>query len=190
MKGLKRQDTNLNNSIGPNILTDDKTALNYLALAWCITGYNDNGTIKNITSDKALRAYRLYENKDNEKKKSTKKITLKNEEFLIENVKTGEVIKIIGGENVEKEIGIKAEYISAYSKHKMKYKKTYLIHRPNPSDSLRRKIIILKNTVTGETKEFRGFKDVAKFLKVGESSIRYYKRINKIINGWKVESIN
>ncbi len=57
---LKRVDSNFNNSLGPS-LHDDLTALNYLAFARCIAGYEINGQVKYITVNESLDIYKLHE---------------------------------------------------------------------------------------------------------------------------------
>lgn len=57
---LIRQISGYNNSIGPS-LEDDLTALNYLAFARCIAGYEINGQVKYITVNESLDIYKLHE---------------------------------------------------------------------------------------------------------------------------------
>lgn len=57
---LIRTSNNFNNSIGPS-LEDDLIALNYLAFARCIAGYEINGQVKYITVNESLDIYKLHE---------------------------------------------------------------------------------------------------------------------------------
>ncbi len=56
---LIRSSNEFNNSIGPS-LEDDLTALNYLAFARCIAGYEVNGQVRYISVDKMLDVYKLH----------------------------------------------------------------------------------------------------------------------------------
>lgn len=56
---LIRTSNNFNNSIGPS-LEDDLIALNYLAFARCVAGYEVNGEVRYISVDKILDVYKLH----------------------------------------------------------------------------------------------------------------------------------
>lgn len=58
---LKRADRSFYNSLGPNVYNDDKTALNYRALARCIAGFEVNGVVKFTSVDRALNEFYLYD---------------------------------------------------------------------------------------------------------------------------------
>ena len=57
---LIRQISEHNNSIGPS-LEDDLIALNYLAFARCVAGYEVDGTVRYISVDKTLDVYKLHD---------------------------------------------------------------------------------------------------------------------------------
>ena len=61
MKMLKRSDRSFNNSLGPNVYSDDKTALNYKALAYCIAGYKINNKRRYTSVNNICRAFGLFD---------------------------------------------------------------------------------------------------------------------------------
>lgn len=76
---LIRQISEHNNSIAPS-LEDDLVALNYIAFARCIAGYEVNGQVRYISVDKMLDVYKLHnrnyieyaEHKENYKRRKLK----------------------------------------------------------------------------------------------------------------------
>lgn len=57
---LIRISNDFNNSLGPSV-HDSLTALNYIALARCIAGYEVNGKVRYISVDKTLDVYKLHD---------------------------------------------------------------------------------------------------------------------------------
>ena len=58
---LKRADRSFNNSLGPNVYSDDKTALNYKALAYCIAGCKINNKRRYASVNNICRAFGLFD---------------------------------------------------------------------------------------------------------------------------------
>ena len=130
MKMLKRADRSFNNSLGPNVYSDDKTALNYKALAYCIAGYKINNKRRYISVNNICRAFGLFD--PNEEKvnlmlkeklkdeaKEMKRLGLnirsnKNLKYIVENIKTGEKTECAGLIGVSSLIGITYDNISGY----------------------------------------------------------------------------
>lgn len=83
-----------NNSLGPNVLEDDITLKNYLALAKCIVGVkNADGKIRYPGVSTSCRSYKLYEvNVDKRKPVPGGRA------ITATNVKTGEIIEFKNAE--------------------------------------------------------------------------------------------
>ena len=98
---LKVEDRKLYNSLGPNVYNDDKTADNYKALAYCIAGIEIDNKILYASVDQACRAFNLF-NVNSNKIYTTKGDSImrcnKNLKYIVENIKTGEKIALIGKE--------------------------------------------------------------------------------------------
>lgn len=127
---LKRADRSFNNSLGPNVYSDDKTALNYKALAYCIAGCKINNKRRYASVNNICRAFGLFD--PNEEKvnlmlkeklkdeaKEMKRLGLnirsnKNLKYIVENIKTGEKTECAGLIGVSSLIGITYDNISSY----------------------------------------------------------------------------
>ena len=207
MKMLKRADRSFNNSLGPNVYSDDKTALNYKALAYCIAGYKINNKRRYTSVNNICRAFGLLdpnEEKVNEiikeklkdEAKEIKRLGLnvrsnKNLKYIVENIKTGEKTECAGLIGVSSLIGITYDNISGYISKGAVYKKTYKIYRVGEASKISNiRAVKITNVKTNEVKKFESLKLAAKFINIAPSSVSYNMKRNQPARGWKVEFID
>lgn len=207
MKMLKRADRSFNNSLGPNVYSDDKTALNYKALAYCIAGYKINNKRRYTSVNNICRAFGLFdpnEEKVNEiikeklkdEAKEIKRLGLnvrsnKNLKYIVENIKTGEKTECAGLIGVSSLIGITYDNISGYISKWAVYKKTYKIYRVGEASKISNiRAVKITNVKTNEVKKFESLKLAAKFINIAPSSVSYNMKRNQPARGWKVEFID
>ena len=207
MKMLKRSDRSFNNSLGPNVYSDDKTALNYKALAYCIAGYKINNKRRYISVNNICRAFGLFD--PNEEKvnlmlkeklkdeaKEMKRLGLnirsnKNLKYIVENIKTGEKTECAGLIGVSSLIGITYDNISGYISKGAVYRKTYKIYRVGEASKISNiRAVKITNVKTNEVKKFESLKLAAKFINIAPSSVSYNMKRNQPARGWKVEFID
>lgn len=207
MKMLKRSDRSFNNSLGPNVYSDDKTALNYKALAYCIAGCKINNKRRYASVNNICRAFGLFD--PNEEKvnlmlkeklkdeaKEIKRLGLnvrsnKNLKYIVENIKTGEKIECAGLIGVSSLIGITYDNISGYISKGAVYKKTYKIYRVGEASKISNiRAVKITNVKTNEVKKFESLKLAAKFINIAPSSVSYNMKRNQPARGWKVEFID
>ena len=204
---LKRADRSFNNSLGPNVYSDDKTALNYKALAYCIAGCKINNKRRYASVNNICRAFGLFD--PNEEKvnlmlkeklkdeaKEMKRLGLnirsnKNLKYIVENIKTGEKTECAGLIGVSSLIGITYDNISGYISKGAVYKKTYKIYRVGEASKISNiRAVKITNVKTNEVKEFESLKSAAKFINIAPSSVTYNMKRNQPARGWKVEFID
>ena len=204
---LKRADSNFNNSLGPNVYSDDKTALNYKALAYCIAGCKINNKRRYASVNNICRAFGLFD--PNEEKvnlmlkeklkdeaKEIKRLGLnvrsnKNLKYIVENIKTGEKTECAGLIGVSSLIGITYDNISGYISKGAVYKKTYKIYRVGEASKISNiRAVKITNVKTNEVKKFESLKSAAKFINIAPSSVTYNMKRNQPARGWKVEFID
>ena len=207
MKMLKRADRSFNNSLGPNVYSDDKTALNYKALAYCIAGCKINNKRRYTSVNNICRAFGLFdpnEEKVNEiikeklkdEAKEIKRLGLnvrsnKNLKYIVENIKTGEKTECAGLIGVSSLIGITYDNISGYISKGAVYKKTYKIYRVGEASKISNiRAVKITNVKTNEVKKFESLKLAAKFINIAPSSVSYNMKRNQPARGWKVEFID
>ena len=207
MKMLKRSDRSFNNSLGPNVYSDDKTALNYKALAYCIAGCKINNKRRYTSVNNICRAFGLFdpnEEKVNEiikeklkdEAKEIKRLGLnvrsnKNLKYIVENIKTGEKTECAGLIGVSSLIGITYDNISGYISKGAVYKKTYKIYRVGEASKISNiRAVKITNVKTNEVKKFESLKLAAKFINIAPSSVSYNMKRNQPARGWKVEFID
>lgn len=207
MKMLKRSDRSFNNSLGPNVYSDDKTALNYKTLAYCIAGYKINNkrrytSVNNICRDFGLfdpneeRANQILKEELKEEAKEIKRLGLnvrsnKNLKYIVENIKTGEKTECAGLIGVSSLIGITYDNISGYISKGAVYKKTYKIYRVGEASKISNiRAVKITNVKTNEVKKFESLKLAAKFINIAPSSVSYNMKRNQPARGWKVEFID
>ena len=207
MKMLKRADRSFNNSLGPNVYSDDKTALNYKALAYCIAGCKINNKRRYASVNNICRAFGLFdpnEEKVNEiikeklkdEAKEIKRLGLnvrsnKNLKYIVENIKTGEKTECAGLIGVSSLIGITYDNISGYISKGAVYKKTYKIYRVGEASKISNiRAVKITNVKTNEVKKFESLKLAAKFINIAPSSVSYNMKRNQPARGWKVEFID
>lgn len=207
MKMLKRSDRSFNNSLGPNVYSDDKTALNYKALAYCIAGCKINNKRRYASVNNICRAFGLFD--PNEEKvnlmlkeklkdeaKEMKRLGLnirsnKNLRYIVENIKTGEKTECAGLIGVSSLIGITYDNISGYISKGAVYKKTYKIYRVGEASKIFNiRAVKITNVKTNEVKKFESLKLAAKFINIAPSSVSYNMKRNQPARGWKVEFID
>lgn len=207
MKMLKRSDRSFNNSLGPNVYSDDKTALNYKALAYCIAGCKINNKRRYASVNNICRAFGLFD--PNEEKvnlmlkeklkdeaKEMKRLGLnirsnKNLRYIVENIKTGEKTECAGLIGVSSLIGITYDNISGYISKGAVYKKTYKIYRVGEASKISNiRAVKITNVKTNEVKKFESLKLAAKFINIAPSSVSYNMKRNQPARGWKVEFID
>ena len=207
MKMLKRSDSSFNNSLGPNVYSDDKTALNYKALAYCIAGYKINNKRRYASVNNICRAFGLFD--PNEEKinlmlkeklkdeaKEMKRLGLnirsnKNLKYIVENIKTGEKTECAGLIGVSSLIGITYDNISGYISKGAVYKNTYKIYRVGEASKISNiRAVKITNVKTNEVKKFESLKSAAKFINIAPSSVTYNMKRNQPARGWKVEFID
>lgn len=115
---LKTECRNYKNSIATNILTDDKTAKNYLAIAYSIVGVNTEKGRKYPGASTSCRAFDLYDISEKNKPSKTligipnigKRIKIK-----AENIITGEVKEFLGNEEAGDYTGVKKCTVAYYT---------------------------------------------------------------------------
>ena len=204
---LKRADRSFNNSLGPNVYSDDKTALNYKALAYCIAGCKINNKRRYASVNNICGAFGLFD--PNEEKvnlmlkeklkdeaKEMKRLGLnirsnKNLRYIVENIKTGEKIECAGLIGVSSLIGITYDNISGYISKGAVYKKTYKIYRVGEASKISNiRAVKITNVKTNEVKKFESLKLAAKFINIAPSSVSYNMKRNQPARGWKVEFID
>ena len=204
---LKRADSNFNNSLGPNVYSDDKTALNYKALAYCIAGCKINNKRRYASVNNICRAFGLFD--PNEEKvnlmlkeklkdeaKEIKRLGLnvrsnKNLKYIVENIKTGEKTECAGLIGVSSLIGITYDNISGYISKGAVYRKTYKIYRVGEASKISNiRAVKITNVKTNEVKKFESLKLAAKFINIAPSSVTYNMKRNQPARGWKVEFID
>ena len=204
---LKRADRSFNNSLGPNVYSDDKTALNYKALAYCIAGCKINNKRRYASVNNICGAFGLFD--PNEEKvnlmlkeklkdeaKEMKRLGLnirsnKNLRYIVENIKTGEKTECAGLIGVSSLIGITYDNISGYISKGAVYKKTYKIYRVGEASKISNiRAVKITNVKTNEVKKFESLKLAAKFINIAPSSVSYNMKRNQPARGWKVEFID
>ena len=199
MKMLKRSDRSFNNSLGPNVYSDDKTALNYKALAYCIAGYKINNKRRYASVNNICRAFRLFdpnEEKLKDEAKEMKRLGLnirsnKKLRYIVENIKTGEKTECAGLIGVSSLIGITYDNISGYISKGAVYRKTYKIYRVGEASKISNiRAVKITNVKTNEVKKFESLKLAAKFINIAPSSVAYNMKRNQPARGWKVEFID
>ena len=207
MKMLKRADRSFNNSLGPNVYSDDKTALNYKALAYCIAGCKINNKRRYASVNNICRAFGLFDpneervnqmlkEKLKDEAKEMKRLGLnvrsnKNLKYIVENIKTGEKTKCAGLIGVSSLIGITYDNISGYISKGAVYKKTYKIYRVGEASKISNiRAVKITNVKTNEVKKFESLKLAAKFINIAPSSVTYNTKRNQPARGWKVEFID
>lgn len=207
MKMLKRADRSFNNSLGPNVYSDDKTALNYKALAYCIAGCKINNKRRYASVNNICRAFGLFDpneervnqmlkEKLKDEAKEMKRLGLnvrsnKNLKYIIENIKTGEKTECAGLIGVSSLIGITYDNISGYISKGAVYKKTYKIYRVGEASKISNiRAVKITNVKTNEVKKFESLKLAAKFINIAPSSVSYNMKRNQPARGWKVEFID
>ena len=199
MKMLKRSDRSFNNSLGPNVYSDDKTALNYKALAYCIAGCKINNKRRYASVNNICRAFGLFdpnEEKLKDEAKEMKRLGLnvrsnKNLKYIVENIKTGEKTECAGLIGVSSLIGITYDNISSYISKGSVYKKTYKIYRVGEASNISNiRAVKITNVKTNEVKKFESLKLAAKFINIAPSSVSYNMKRNQPARGWKVEFID
>lgn len=204
---LKRADSNFNNSLGPNVYSDDKTALNYKALAYCIAGCKINNKRRYASVNNICRAFGLFDpneervnqmlkEKLKDEAKEMKRLGLnvrsnKNLKYIVENIKTGEKTECAGLIGVSSLIGITYDNISGYISKGAVYKKTYKIYRVGEASKISNiRAVKITNVKTNEVKKFESLKLAAKFINIAPSSVSYNMKRNQPARGWKVEFID
>ena len=204
---LKRADSNFNNSLGPNVYSDDKTALNYKALAYCIAGCKINNKRRYASVNNICRAFGLFDPNEEranqilkeelkEEAKEIKRLGLnvrsnKNLKYIVENIKTGEKTECAGLIGVSSLIGITYDNISGYISKGAVYKKTYKIYRVGEASKISNiRAVKITNVKTNEVKKFESLKLAAKFINIAPSSVSYNMKRNQPARGWKVEFID
>ena len=207
MKMLKRADRSFNNSLGPNVYSDDKTALNYKALAYCIAGCKINNKRRYASVNNICRAFGLFDpneervnqmlkEKLKDEAKEMKRLGLnvrsnKNLKYIVENIKTGEKTECAGLIGVSSLIGITYDNISGYISKGAVYKKTYKIYRVGEASKISNiRAVKITNVKTNEVKKFESLKLAAKFINIAPSSVSYNMKRNQPARGWKVEVID
>lgn len=207
MKMLKRSDRSFNNSLGPNVYSDDKTALNYKALAYCIAGCKINNKRRYASVNNICRAFGLFDpneervnqmlkEKLKDEAKEMKRLGLnirsnKNLKYIVENIKTGEKTECAGLIGVSSLIGITYDNISGYISKGAVYKKTYKIYRVGEASKVSNiRAVKITNVKTNEVKKFESLKSAAKFINIAPSSVTYNMKRNQPARGWKVEFID
>lgn len=204
---LKRADRSFNNSLGPNVYSDDKTAINYKALVYCIAGCKINNKRRYASVNNICRAFGLFD--PNEEKvnlmlkeklkdeaKEMKRLGLnirsnKNLRYIVENIKTGEKTECAGLIGVSSLIGITYDNISGYISKGAVYKKTYKIYRVGEASKISNiRAVKITNVKTNEVKKFESLKLAAKFINIAPSSVSYNMKRNQPARGWKVEFID
>lgn len=207
MKMLKRSDRSFNNSLGPNVYSDDKTALNYKALAYCIAGCKINNKRRYASVNNICRAFGLFDpneervnqmlkEKLKDEAKEMKRLGLnvrsnKNLKYIVENIKTGEKTECAGLIGVSSLIGITYDNISGYISKGAVYKKTYKIYRVGEASKIFNiRAVKITNVKTNEVKKFESLKLAAKFINIAPSSVSYNMKRNQPARGWKVEFID
>lgn len=207
MKMLKRADRSFNNSLGPNVYSDDKTALNYKALAYCIAGCKINNKRRYASVNNICRAFGLFDpneervnqmlkEKLKDEAKEMKRLGLnirsnKNLRYIVENIKTGEKTECAGLIGVSSLIGITYDNISGYISKGAVYKKTYKIYRVGEASKISNiRAVKITNVKTNEVKKFESLKLAAKFINIAPSSVSYNMKRNQPARGWKVEFID
>ena len=204
---LKRADRSFNNSLGPNVYSDDKTALNYKALAYCIAGYKINNKRRYASVNNICRAFGLFDPNEEranqilkeelkEEAKEIKRLGLnvrsnKNLKYIVENIKTGEKTECAGLIGVSSLIGITYDNISGYISKGAVYKNTYKIYRVGEASKVSNiRAVKITNVKTNEVKKFESLKSAAKFINIAPSSVTYNMKRNQPARGWKVEFID
>ena len=204
---LKRADSNFNNSLGPNVYSDDKTALNYKALAYCIAGCKINNKRRYASVNNICRAFGLFDPNEEranqilkeelkEEAKEIKRLGLnvrsnKNLKYIVENIKTGEKTECAGLIGVSSLIGITYDNISGYISKGAVYKKTYKIYRVGEASKISNiRAVKITNVKTNEVKKFESLKLAAKFINIAPSSVAYNMKRNQPARCWKVEFID
>ena len=196
---LKRADRSFNNSLGPNVYSDDKTALNYKALAYCIAGCKINNKRRYASVNNICRAFGLFdpnEEKLKDEAKEMKRLGLnirsnKKLRYIVENIKTGEKTECAGLIGVSSLIGITYDNISGYISKGAVYKKTYKIYRVGEASKISNiRAVKITNVKTNEVKKFESLKLAAKFINIAPSSVTYNTKRNQPARGWKVEFID
>ena len=207
MKMLKRSDRSFNNSLGPNVYSDDKTALNYKALAYCIAGCKINNKRRYASVNNICRAFGLFDpneervnqmlkEKLKDEAKEMKRLGLnvrsnKNLKYIVENIKTGEKTECAGLIGVSSLIGITYDNISGYISKGAVYRKTYKIYRVGEASKISNiRAVKITNVKTNEVKKFESLKLAAKFINIAPSSVSYNMKRNQPARGWKVEFID
>lgn len=196
-----RRDTNtiIKNSISYNYLEDDKTAINYLALAYCIVG-DKKGVGKEYPSiSNICSSFDLYDRKQSvkvRKRKTFKEHTL-NEPILVLDIGTNEVKEYRNVIEVADLFEDRVQFIKQAIRNKHIYKKKYRIATKSDPDlklysrKNRSKKVKLINIKTGEDKIFDSRKEAAEFLSVVPALISNYLRSKSIFRDtWKIQDIN
>lgn len=114
----KTSDKGYRNSIAPNVLTDDATTLNYLALAYCIAGCRTSEGIEYPGISTSCRSFGLYDYKEKNKRvKITKGKPNINKRIRVKavNVFTGEEKEFLGNGEASKYTGVHKGTVGYYT---------------------------------------------------------------------------
>lgn len=183
----------LGNTLGPNVLTDDKTALGYYALAKCIVGVEYEGEIKYPSIKQTVSAFKLSEQKTNteETEVLNRKRYNKRLKFIIENIMTGEKILCNGVKEVADKTGMTDTHVSSYARKEVVYQKTWKIYKVNENKiASNSRYMQITNIESGQVREFESLKETANFLGKATSTIIYHVERKSLVCGWKVEYLD
>lgn len=199
------------NNIGPDFLEDDPTALNYLALAYAVAGYEDEKhKIYYPTISKICSAFKLYDANEYIKEKTNSRerqqMLLTRKEMLedkrpvcVEDLETGEILEFKNASRVSAYFKKQCGFFSKYVKNRSIYKNKYVLYRkgdrPTQIDisskkSNNSKEVSGKNIKTGETRIFSSMQEAADYIKKSQSQVSYLTRSTRTTKcGWKFEII-
>ncbi len=183
----------LGNTLGPNVLTDDKTALNYYALAKCIVGIEYEGKIKHPSIKQAVSAFKLSEQKTNTEETEivSRKRYNKRLKFIVENLMTGEKTLCNGVKEVADRTGMTVTHVSSYARKEVVYQKTFKIYKVNENKiASNSRYMQITNIESGQVREFESLKETANFLGKATSTIIYHVERKSLVCGWKVEYLD
>ena len=176
---------NFNNSIAPNVVEDDLTYKNYMALLRTITGVKDSkGNWQEISINKALIAYKLIERYEPEDRSSRHNYI--NLEIL--DTETDEVYKFKTVRQAADFLDVKTTYITTYIKRGVLCKRRYKI--TGEINKAKFKKVEFRNIETDEILVFNSVNEAAIKMNINFRTVyNAMQRGNLTKKVWKVRSI-
>ncbi|MEG2276113.1 MAG: hypothetical protein RSC09_06405 [Clostridia bacterium] len=185
----------IRNSRTFNLVNDNPTARNYLALAYCILGKQIGQIIKHPSTHNICATFDLYDEKANVRvvqKKSAKAIDYG--KIIIKDLETDLISEYENIEIVARELNSDIKAIKQAIRSKHVFRKRYRIASKNKPDlevhKSKNNPVMITNIITGQKLIKKSSVEAAKHFLITPPQVSYLLKYNKIFkNEWKIERI-